>query len=154
MKSFYTEVMQLTYMVFFAIKKTHDKKCWYKSTQRVQISDKAAQIRDLESQYPDHSKNLINCSLYCCRAILTIASKCNHNLLSNGRISNWAVSMMIWIATKIKSLVVFVTPDPSIKVTDRQTNKHYQHEPPLKNIQTFMWFTHRFLFHKVLVTSD
>ena len=44
-----------------------------------------AWIPDLESRHsdPDHSKNLINCSLYHCRAILKISSNAIYNLLSN-----------------------------------------------------------------------
>ena len=47
-------------------------------------------IPDLKSQHGDPN-NLINCSLYHCRAILKISSKSAHNLLSNYRISDWAV---------------------------------------------------------------
>ena len=80
-----------------------------KNTQRAQITDTAAhyphiaRIHDLDSQHcdPDHPKNLINCSLYHCRAILKILSKSSHNLLSNGWIADWAVRMVIWIATKM-----------------------------------------------------
>ena len=62
-----------------------------------------AWIHDLASQHgdPDHPKNLINCSLYDCRAILKISSKSAYSLLSNGQIYDWAVSMMIQITTKI-----------------------------------------------------
>ena len=62
-----------------------------------------AWIPDLESQHgdPGHPQNLINCSLYHCRAFLKISSKSAHNMLSNGQISDWAVSMVIWITTKI-----------------------------------------------------
>ena len=61
---------------------------------------------------PKHS---INYSFYHCRAILKISSKFAHNLLTNCRISNWAVSIVIQIATQIESLVPFTTPNPSIK---------------------------------------
>ena len=61
-----------------------------KSTQTAQFLAKAAhypyiaQLPDLDSQSgdPDHPKN-VNCSLYHCRAILKIALKFVHNLLSN-----------------------------------------------------------------------
>ena len=56
-----------------------------------------------------------NCSLCHCRAILTISSKSAYMQLSNGQISDWAISVVIWIATKIYSLVPFTIPDPSIK---------------------------------------
>ena len=80
-----------------------------KSTQRGQISNKAAhychivRILDLENQHGDldHLKNLINCSLYHCRAILEILSTSAHNVLSNGRISDWTASMVIRIATEL-----------------------------------------------------
>ena len=57
---------------------------------------------DLESQHgdPDHPQNLLNCPLYHCTAILRISLKSTQHLLGNGRISNWTVGMVIWIATK------------------------------------------------------
>ena len=56
-----------------------------------------AQSLNLESQHgdPDQPKIIINCPLYNCRAILNISSKSAHNLLSNGQISVWAVSLEI-----------------------------------------------------------
>ena len=59
--------------------------------------------RDLESLHSDsnHINNLINCSFYHCRAILKISSKSTRNLLSNGRISDWTISIVNRIATKI-----------------------------------------------------
>ena len=77
--------------------------------QITRISDKAAinlhiaQIHVLESQHgdPNHPQNVINCPLYHCRAILKFSFKSVHNLLRNGKISDWAVSMVIWIATII-----------------------------------------------------
>ena len=99
-----------------------------------------AQIHDLESQHGDsyHPKNLINfITAELSDSILKISSKSSHNLLSNDRISDWAVSMVIQIITKIKSLIPFATPDPNIKfhrnvhiffsnVSNRQTNKRYR----------------------------
>ena len=60
-------------------------------------------IHDLESQLgdPDHPQNLINCSPYHCRAIPKISSKSTNNLLSNGQISHWTLSIVIRITTKI-----------------------------------------------------
>ena len=97
-----------------------------------------AKIPDLESQHGDSDqlKNLISCSLYHCRVFLKISSKCAHNLLSNGWISNWTVSMVIRIATK-NLITFFLLPwTPKMKfhrnlfitfwvmlLTDRQTNK-------------------------------
>ena len=50
-------------------------------------------------------QNLINCSMYRCRTIPKISSKCPHNLLSkvrpNDPISIWAVSTVIQITTQI-----------------------------------------------------
>ena len=75
-----------------------------------------AQNSNLECQdsNPDYPPNLINCSLYHCRAYPENVSKIQ-NLVSNGWIFNWAISMVIQIVTKISSLVPFTTPDPSIK---------------------------------------
>ena len=44
------------------------------------------------AEWSDHPKNVINCSLYHCRATLEISSKFAHNLLSNCQISDLAVS--------------------------------------------------------------
>ena len=93
-----------------------------KSTQRAQIFVKAAHypdiawINDLESQHgdPDHPKNLIKYSLYHCRRVLKILRKSTHNLLSNGRISDWTISMVIQFAIKFNH-VHFTTLDPSIE---------------------------------------
>ena len=63
-----------------------------------------AWIPDLKSQHGDHdhpkSSQVINRSLYHWRAILKILAKSTH-LLSNGQISDWTVSMVIQIVTKI-----------------------------------------------------
>ena len=78
-----------------------------KSTQREYTSSaKAAhfphtsQIPDLVSQHgeSDYPKILIICSLYHCTTILNISAKSAHNLLGNGQINDWAISMVIWIA--------------------------------------------------------
>ena len=53
--------------------------------------------------------------LFLCTANLKISSKSASKLLSNGQIFNWTVSIVIWITTKIQSLVTFTTPDPSVK---------------------------------------
>ena len=60
---------------------------------------------------------IITVSMCDCRTILKYSSKSDRNLLSNGLISDWAVSMhmVIQIATQIQSLVPFTTPDPSRK---------------------------------------
>ena len=74
-----------------------------KSTQKVQTSyHLIAWGPNLESQHGDldHPQNLINCSLYHCKAVLKF-SKSAHNLLSNDLISNLAVNMVIHIAAKI-----------------------------------------------------
>ena len=57
----------------------------------------------LECQHgdPDHPKYLINCSLCHCSAILKISQSSTHNLLNNDLVSDWKVSMVIWITTKI-----------------------------------------------------
>ena len=47
------------------------------------------------------SPKLINYSFYRCRAILKLSSKSVHNLLSNGQIFDWAVSMVIQTTIKI-----------------------------------------------------
>ena len=62
-----------------------------------------ARIPNMETQHgdPDHTKNSINCSLYLCWAILKFSSKCTYNFFSNGQISDWTVSMVIWIAIKL-----------------------------------------------------
>ena len=60
--------------------------------------------------------------------------KSAHSLLSNDQIFDWAGSMVIWIAIKIKLLALFTTPSHSIKfyyifnkfinsVADRQTDR-------------------------------
>ena len=91
--------------LFLVIGTSNDnKRTWSK-----QISDKAAhypilsRFFDLESEHgdPDHLKSLINCYLYHCRGILKMSSKSAYNILSNSLISDWAVSMLIWIAMKI-----------------------------------------------------
>ena len=46
-------------------------------------------------------QNLMNCSMYHCRIILTILLNSAHNLLSDDHISDCTVSMVIQIATKI-----------------------------------------------------
>ena len=76
-----------------------------------------ARILDLKNQHgdQDHPKYLINCSLHHCRAILKFSLQSVHNLLSNSRILDWAVNIVIQITTKIYSLVPFTTPDPFIK---------------------------------------
>ena len=53
------------------------------------------------------TKLLIDFSLYHCRAILKFSSKSAYNLLYNGWISNWTISMVIQITTRMKSLVPF-----------------------------------------------
>ena len=67
------------------------------------ITPHITQIPRLKSQYgdSDHLQNLINCSLYHCKAILNISSKSALSLLSNGPISSWTVSMVIWVSTKV-----------------------------------------------------
>ena len=72
-----------------------------------------AQIRDLKSQYgdPRHPKNAIS-YIYHCRAIQKFSSKFAHNLLSNGQISTWAVSMVIQITPKINHL--FLLPPQTL----------------------------------------
>ena len=97
--------------------------CINKSIQRVQTSTKVAhyahiaRIPDSESHHGDSDQPqiLINRSLPHCKAILKISLKYAHNFLSKGQISDWTVSMVIQIATKILSLVPFASPDPSIK---------------------------------------
>ena len=61
-----------------------------------------ARTPDLGSQHGDldHPQNVINCSLYHCREILKI-SKSAHDLLGNCVISDWTVTMVIQISTKI-----------------------------------------------------
>ena len=83
--------------------------------------------------------NIINCSLHNGRAILKFSSKSVQNLLSNGWISGWAVSMvrhgMVQITTKIWSLVPFSTPYPSITLH--------------RNLFITSWFNHSLFTKKM-----
>ena len=58
-----------------------------------------ALIPNLESRHDDldHTTNSNICSLYNSGAILNISSKSAHIVLSNGRISEWAVIMVTQI---------------------------------------------------------
>ena len=108
-----------------------------------------ALIPNLESQRgdtdyappPPPKKKKINCSLHHGRAIVEIGSKCIHNLLSNGGVSDWAVSI-VQIATKIQSprtpsikfhrnpfitfgvLLLYYSQKDKEGKTDRQRNEH------------------------------
>ena len=111
-----------------------------RSPTRQHITPQTARIHNLESQHggdPDQPQNLVTVPLiYHCKAILKISSKSANNSLSDGSISDWAVSMVIRFTTTIKSLVPFISSDPSIKfncnpfttfgvmlLTDRQKDK-------------------------------
>ena len=107
-----------TWAILEAIKTdSHDK-----SAQGAHTSTKAARhphiahICDFNSQHgdPDHSKKLFSCSLYYYRAVLKMLLKSTNSLFSNGRISDWTVSIVIQITTKLESFVPFTTPGPSI----------------------------------------
>ena len=83
---------------------------FYKSTQnKAAHYPHIASFRDLDSQHddPDYPKYLFNCSFYHYRAILQILSKSANSLLSNGRIADLAVNIVIQIATKIWSRSFF-----------------------------------------------
>ena len=58
---------------------------------------------DLECQHsdPEHPKKLINCSMYNYRTILEISSKSTNIFWSNDWIFDWAINMLIQIATRI-----------------------------------------------------
>ena len=95
--------------------------CKNKSTQRAQTSlakvahyPPIAWIPDLKGQYrdPHHPNNLINSSLHNCGAILKISSQSVHNFLRNGRISNWAVSMVIGSPPKFNPLFLLPPRTP------------------------------------------
>ena len=113
-------------------------------------------------------KNLMNCSIFHCSAILKFHIKIAHSLLSNGRFSDWAVSMVIWTSTKIKHLLFF-TPSPSIKFrhnpfitfwvilpTDRLANKRYRNHNLLgwDKSKTFFFSFHISSFWDRMVTDN
>ena len=58
------------------------------------------------SMVSDHSQNLIHVSLYHCRNILNNSSKSPHDLLSNGRITDWSTCMHTELSGCITTLTV------------------------------------------------
>ena len=96
---------------------------------------------NLGSQHgdPDQLKNLINCFLFHCRAILKILSKSAHNFLNNGRISDWTSQHGDPDCHQILKRFSFYQPESLHKIllqsvhnllsnvanrqTDRQTNR-------------------------------
>ena len=128
---------------------------------------------------PDITTNLVNSSLSNCRDILQIASKYAYILLSNGRVSDWAVSMVIWIVTKC-NYVTFITSELSLRLhckqlinflsnvanrqtdrkqTNKQTNQHYRKHTHLDdssthmpgNLERVLRHAHKPLLHCILI---
>ena len=82
------------------------------------------------------SRSLKNFNPFFLVSLQKISSKSAHNLLNNGRISDWTNSMVIWITTKILILLPLQTPlikfhhNLSITfwvmlLTDKQTKQRY-----------------------------
>ena len=110
-------------------------------------------LRERRSPWPRELSTLILLGFPIWRVNMKI-SKFTHNLLTNCWISDWAVSMVIWFATRILSPVPFTTLDSSIKchhnplitfwvmlLTDKQTERQINKQLLVNRYRNITSFT-------------